>query len=339
MKYVSVILCALAVVCLGAAVNVDYHPTDTVQLYTTQDTWIWTGYGPYGSSGELRINQDSSYDQRPVLQWDVSSLDGYIINSATFYVYRYQGSSTLTGSVYRVTESWVEATLVAPLAHDGDTVWATGDAGDPNGWKTYDVTDLVQAWTDGDYDNYGLLCKGAGSGYYQRWCSKEYGSNAPYLDIDYTVVIPDTTPPFVSNMEPTDGASDMPIDTDIVFHCEDDESGVDVATIDFTVQDTSLASGDNTVSPDSHSASVGCAPAGDIPGTLVIDDGDLLDVICTFTPDDLLPYEDTITCTVDGALADLEANEMGDDFVWTFGTEEEPPNVVNTTWGVIKADF
>jgi len=72
---------------------------------------------------------------------------------------------------------------------------------------------------------------------------------------------------------------------------------------------------------------------------LVIDDTGTNDVVCTFTPDADLPYEDTITCTVDGALADLEANEMGDDFVWTFDTEEEPPNVTHTTWGTIKAEF
>jgi len=331
MKYVSVILCALAAVSFGAAIGVTYSPTDTVQLEPIQDTWIWSGYGPYGSSTELRINSES-IQQYPVLEWDLSSLDGYTINSAIFYVYRYEGSSAIDADVFRVTESWDEATLVFPLAHDDATVWASGSAGDPSGWKSFDVTDLVQAWTDGDYDNYGILCKGYGAGYYQRWYSKDAGSNHPYLDIDYTEVAPDTTPPFVADMEPTDGESDVPIDTEIVFHCGDDESGVDTATIDFTVEDTSLSSNDRAIG-------IGGSPNGDISGDLDIDDADLLDVVCTFTPDADLPYEDTLTCTVDGALADLEANEMGDDFVWTFDTEEEPPNVVTTTWGAIKAEY
>ncbi|HUT97677.1 MAG TPA: DNRLRE domain-containing protein [bacterium] len=337
MKYASILLlCLFAASSFGAAISVTYSPADTVQIEPSQDTWIWTGSGPYGSSAELRINREPDYDQRPVLQWDLSSLDGYTINSADMYVYCYDGypTGTLDADIYRVTESWDEATLVAPLAFDDATVWASGDAGVPSGWKTYDVTDLVQAWVDGDYDNYGVVCLGYGSSYYQRWYSKEAGSNHPYLDIDYTPVEPDTDPPYVEDLAPDDGDTDTPIDTDIVFHCKDDDSGVDTTTIDFTVQDTTLASGDKTVSTDSHAASVWYTPVGDISGDLDIDDADPLDVVCTFTPDDDLPYDETITCTVDGALADEAGNDIGDDFVWTFDVEL---TVTTTTWGAIKA--
>jgi len=208
-------------------------------------------------------------------------------------------------------------------------VWASGDAGAPNGWKTYDLTDLVQGWVDGDFDNYGIICKGYGSGYYQRWYSRESGTK-PYLDIDYTVVEPDTDPPYVDGMEPGDGESDVPVGANIVFHAKDDDKGVDVSTIAFTAEDSSLSGG--------RALSL-YAPTGSISGDLDIDDADINDVVCVFTPDEDLPYEDEITCTVDGSLADVKGNEMGDDFVWSFTTEEEPPNVTRTTWGAIKAEY
>ncbi|MCK4594895.1 hypothetical protein KAU45_10370, partial [bacterium] len=97
MKYASVIvLCVFAVVSFGSALSVTYDTADTMQPVAIQDTWVWTGYGPYGSSGELRINTESSYDQRPVLEWDLDDIEDATINSAIFYVYRYEGWSSGT---------------------------------------------------------------------------------------------------------------------------------------------------------------------------------------------------------------------------------------------------
>lgn len=312
----------LAAASLAVAVSVTYSPTDIIDLRPIQDTWIMTGYGPFGSSSTMNVNQDSTYDQRPVLQWDLSSIEGCTINSAIFYVYRYDGNGSLSADVYRVTESWDEETLVAPLAHDGSTVWATGDAGDPSGWKTFDVTDLVQGWVDCDFDNYGLLCKGYGSGWYQAWLSKDCYHHKPYLDIDY--IIPETNPPYVDGLEPEDGATGVPLDSDIVFHCKDDTQ-IMVDTIVFTARDTTLNPRRALGSGSSNRT---------LDGELEIDDADLTDVVCTFNPiDDFLEGE-TITCTVDGCLADVCGNEMGDDFVWSFDTEVA---VEETTWGAIKA--
>jgi hypothetical protein len=145
-------------------------------------------------------------------------------------------------------------------------------------------------------------------------------------------------PPYVDGMDPDDGDSGVPMDTDIVFHCKDELSGIDVTTIVFTVEDQSRRSGGRALGPDSVLA-VGRAdpqPAGEISGTLDINDDDLMDVVCTFTPDSDLPV-DLITCTVDGCLANRRGREMGDDFVWTFTTGNY--GVEPTTWGGIKAGF
>ena len=143
---------------------------------------------------------------------------------------------------------------------------------------------------------------------------------------------PDTAPPYVGGMYPGEGEYG-PIDTDIVFHCKDDDSGVDTTTIDFTARDTSLAGGRAI----GRGAAVGSAhsPNRTIPGDLNVDDSDPRDVVCTFNPDDELPW-DTITCTVDGSLADRLGYEMGEDFVWWFTTIWD---VEEASWGALKTAF
>ncbi|MCK4593513.1 Ig-like domain-containing protein [bacterium] len=142
----------------------------------------------------------------------------------------------------------------------------------------------------------------------------------------------DYNPPEVTDMSPDDGAEDVPVDTTIVFHVIDDLSGVDVATIEFTVEDTTRGHQCFRLAFSTD----GPSPTGEISGDLHIDDIDPLDVICKFTPDDDLPYAETITCTVPAGLADMLGNETQYDIVWRFTTEEEPPRLSNSTWGEIK---
>jgi len=134
----------------------------------------------------------------------------------------------------------------------------------------------------------------------------------------------------------------VPVDTDIVFACisavGDGFGQIDTDTIVFTAEDQSRRSGDGTLRSGSSSLSTrgNPKPAGEISGTLDIDDSDEFCVICTFTPDSDLPV-DLITCTVDGCLADTDGYMMGEDFVWTFSTGNY--GVEQTTWGAIKAGF
>jgi hypothetical protein len=146
----------------------------------------------------------------------------------------------------------------------------------------------------------------------------------------------DYDPPFVSGMEPGDGDVGVPYDSTILFHCKDSVSGVDTTTIDFTARSITL---------DAGSASVSNRPvlrvepdrAGIIPGTLDIDDANPLDVVCTFTPDADLPPDATIICVVDDKLADLQGNQMSDNFIWTFTTGNY--GVEEKSWGAVKAEF
>jgi hypothetical protein len=104
--------------------------------------------------------------------------------------------------------------------------------------------------------------------------------------------------------------------TDIVFHCKDDDKGVDSGTIGFSAADGTKV---------------------EVSGSLDIDDTDLNDVFCTFTPESDLPEGETITCTVAGTLADGLGNEMGTDTVWSFTVGYV--NVDEASVGEIKAGY
>ncbi len=135
--------------------------------------------------------------------------------------------------------------------------------------------------------------------------------------------------PEVSGQVPADGATGVAVTSDIVFHVTDDAFGVDTSTIAFSVED-SAKSGEATASLTSRGST------GAITGTLVVDDTDPCDVICTFTPDSDLP-PDTITCTVASGLADDYGRATTSDIVWSFDTTGSA--IEETTWGQIKADL
>ncbi|MCK5134108.1 MAG: Ig-like domain-containing protein [Candidatus Sabulitectum sp.] len=137
----------------------------------------------------------------------------------------------------------------------------------------------------------------------------------------------DLATPEVSGQVPADGATGVPVTSDIVFHVTDDCFGVDTSTIAFSVED-------GAKSNETSSSLTRIAHTGAIAGTLVVDDTDPNDVICTFTPDSDLPL-DTITCTVAAGLADDYGRATTTDIVWSFDTVVT--SLEKTTWGQIKA--
>ncbi len=95
-------------------------------------------------------------------------------------------------------------------------------------------------------------------------------------------------PPYTSDHNPADGDIAVPVDTDIVVHILDDESGVDVATISMTVEVESVS----------------------VPGTLDIA-GTSSEYILTFNPDADFDNLQVVDVTVDAS--DLAGNAMTTD--------------------------
>jgi hypothetical protein len=233
---------------------------------------------------------------------------GYACYIVRFRVYYYFTSGTQNCHAY-----FYDDTGGVP---DGGTLyWDEAFSPGTTSWSWYDV-DAEPAEYDSDGDFYGvfawddtvstggpgvdstIIYPGHDFQYYSGW------SDGWYQYYIRAVVDDDTAPPYVDEQDPPDGGGGAP-DTEIVFHCKDDDKGVDSDTIDFTAEDETR---------------------GEVSGSLDIDDGDPNDVVCTFTPSSDLP-EGTITCTVAGTLADGLGNEMDDDAVWSFVVDATPPTI------------
>jgi hypothetical protein len=274
----------------------------------------------------------------------ISGGDGEIDYVLLYWLEHYSVSSL--GITFRDDNGGSPGSILETIGSSG---WGQTSTGDSQwGYTIYEVEaplDSNFAFTDGDHywwhvdipsGAFVFMCAQTNSYDEEVYFSDSGGSSwipstsqwgAPYdfcFTLEGTLGGGDDVPPAVSGQDPADGAVDVPVDSDIVFHATDDDSGIDTATIDFTAEDTTLSGGALTM----------VSPLADISGTLDVDDSDPLDVVCTFTPDADLP-PDMITCTVAGTLADNAGNTMGSDEVWSFevlGYDVEP-----ASWGYIKS--
>lgn len=109
--------------------------------------------------------------------------DGDEFISATFFVYVNQ-SSNQGVNIHRVTSDWVEATVTWNSfggAYDG-TVQGSFMA-DGVGWRSVDVTGMVEGWMAGMYANFGLLMDQPGDSYPRTVYDSREGANQPYLEL------------------------------------------------------------------------------------------------------------------------------------------------------------
>ena len=197
---------------------------------------------------------------------------------------------------------YLSADFSSPIWFSSGTVTHPGQLyGDPN-WNFGICTDNNYSGSGGCFYGY--------SGYWYGDYTAYFGHTMARL-----IVNDDVTPPYPDTYNPPAGGTGQP-NTTISFHVRD-VTGVDSSSIYFTAEDESK---------------------GDVSGTLDIDDSNLLDVICTFTPDDDLPVGDTITCTVSEGLADILGNVNGSSYSWNF--DVVPYTVLQpTSLGHIKAQY
>lgn len=130
------------------------------------------------------------------------------------------------------------------------------------------------------------------------------GSLIAREEIDFFTETPiritvDTTPPTVSSTSPTNGATDVAVDTAITptFSEKMDDSTITTAT--FLVNDDS-SNIEGTVSTLTQS-----------------------DTIARFTPTTTLDYNTTYTATITTGVKDLAGNILEADYTWSFTTESE----------------
>ncbi len=109
------------------------------------------------------------------------------VTSAVLHVYVSQASSR-TITAHRITADWVESVVTWNSfagAFDGTTQGSF--LSDAPGWKTVDITALVQSWSSGDAANFGVLLKQGLDETPRTWInSRENVANQPMLEVTYS---------------------------------------------------------------------------------------------------------------------------------------------------------
>jgi hypothetical protein len=156
----------------------------------------------YGTDTYVRVEKGTR-DRNSLLWFDVSSLTDVKVVDAQLELYMYSSEdavSSLDISAHRVTQPWAE----------NDATWDNRDifnfwvnpGGDYNpaaedtvfgltnnyGWKSWNITTLVDGWADGTFSNRGvLLYATSGANTWKQFYSSDYfiSTRRPRLTIEY----------------------------------------------------------------------------------------------------------------------------------------------------------
>jgi len=164
-----------------------------VILNPSQDTFIWS-YAPgsnYGGLDYLVIGCQNGWWLDSLMQFDLSSYSGVVVESAylRLYVYSSEGPFPPTGIfIGRVAASWDEMTVTwnnKPGAADCTYIAGPGSV---DAWWVIDVASYVNDWVSGTYDNYGFIIGTLDTegNYFHVW-SREYANPdyRPQLELNY----------------------------------------------------------------------------------------------------------------------------------------------------------
>lgn len=326
-----------------------YHHID----YVVQDIT----YENFGGEDELKLYRWQDFGnphyelflESVLLDFDLSTLDDsveYTSLSLSMFLTDTVASWMDMIELTTITEPWDEYTVTgadSPAHTYPPTFGIYGSS-----WVESDIGSYVSADLDPahishllDDASYGIYLEHAPPELYYWYFASRETSNPPKLIVEYDDEA--SIAPFVAEQNPPDGATGVPLSYySFSFHVYDEHSGVDTATIDFTVTSSDskqLSTANETLLVSSTIGNISQRDGkGVITGTLNIDDSDLKDVICNFVLDENLPSDSTITCTVAAGLADNAGNATDTDIVWSFTTAGDS-TIEETTWGQIKASY
>jgi len=118
------------------------------------DAYITTGYYNRGCGGACRLLARFNMDWVPA---------GSTITAAKFQAYQEYAGGRTTADVraYRITNQWDENTANWSNQPSVGAPSTTVSLGTSPGYRTWDTTDLVAGWRNGNYSNHGLELQGA----------------------------------------------------------------------------------------------------------------------------------------------------------------------------------
>ncbi|MBN1793398.1 MAG: DNRLRE domain-containing protein [Candidatus Omnitrophica bacterium] len=223
MKTRLVLLTVISLALIGLSAT-DSFASYTMTIYSTKDTYIdqKNPTANYGTTGTLSVNSKTAGSQlmHALVQFDLSgipvSTPDFTLESVVLQLYEYssQSSTSRTFTANVMTRDWTEGNNTSGSGatwnrYDGTNSWtaAGGDYDVTLGsasatisptpgaglWIDWDITDIVQDWLDGVYDNYGLLIKDGAEGTSANNQTDFYSRNSTYAEkprliVKYTAI-------------------------------------------------------------------------------------------------------------------------------------------------------
>ncbi len=150
------------------------------------------------NTSSLWIGFDSDYEQRSLIQFDLSSIpSGAIIQDAEMKLTYATTQENISFNIYRLTSSWSENTITwnstysyYSTSYGSQTAWHFN----PEVYVPLDA--VVTDWIENGYDNYGVLLKwklGSGNCNFESKESASTSGEEPSLEVTYTISPPDIT--------------------------------------------------------------------------------------------------------------------------------------------------
>ncbi len=168
----------------------------------------------FGSDGALRLGWSGSVYEamRILIEFDIGAIpDNAVINRTELFIYQEGvtpgGDRPMDYRAQFMRSSWDEGQVTWNNANylGGDSL-PLGSVDPGIGWKSADVTSLVKTWYSGGRSNHGLIVTGdetPANNRMSEFSSRERGSNAPYIVIDYTTVCDNQAPAATVEVLPT----------------------------------------------------------------------------------------------------------------------------------------
>ncbi len=137
--------------------------------------------------------------------WDVSSLMGKQINSASWSAYLYSASDYPSYYwIYPISQNWDTANVTFNTRPNHRAEYAGGNVTDDWQWSTLDITSWMVNWANGSWPFYGISADSAGfTTEYMRFGAAEQAWAQPYLTVNYT----GSTPTKSNPVAPVGGAT------------------------------------------------------------------------------------------------------------------------------------
>ncbi len=145
----------------------------------------------HGTDAELPIKNKPTDNFRAVFRFDFSGVpvNANVTEAEAWFRITGEDDSGLPVNIHRVTESWAEGSVTwSSTGNDYDPLIVGSFVADNKGWAKIDISELVQAWICGAFQDYGVMLIPTSDDTESKYSSREWSNQGqrPRLKFNYS---------------------------------------------------------------------------------------------------------------------------------------------------------